>query len=130
MTKTVETNLDFWENFRRVLRQTRMAANMTQDVVAAALGITRSAYTYYESGKAVPDLAAVRKMAEIFKVPVEIFIYPERVPEAGAEKPQRAHPTPTPAPETMGQLSREEQELVAKFRAQAAEQPSSPQQDA
>lgn len=122
MTKTVETNTDFWENFRRVLRQTRMAANMTQDVVAAALGITRSAYTYYESGKAVPDLAAVRKMAEIFKVPAEVFIYPERTPEAGVEKPQRAHPMP--APETMGQLSREEQELVAKFRAQGAEQPS------
>lgn len=118
MIETEVTNAEYWANFRRVLRQSRMAAHMTQDAVAAALGITRSAYTYYESGKTAPDLAAVRKMAEIFKVPAEVFIYPEQVPEVDVEQRQRTHPMP--APETMGQLSREEQELVAKFRAREA----------
>ncbi len=116
MTNPVSSSPTFWEDFRRVLRQTRTSAGFSQDVMASALGINRSTYTYYESGKTAPDLAAIRRIADILQVPVEIFIYPEQT--AGALHNRAPRVKPTLAPETIGQLTREEQELIARFRAQ------------
>lgn len=62
----------------RVLRILRTNAGLSQEAVANLLGISRSAYSYYETGKSLPSLAAVRKLAEFYGVSADVFLYPER----------------------------------------------------
>jgi len=64
--------------FGQLLRELRTKTGQSQAEIAKMLGITRSAYTYYESGKTLPNLTNIRKLAEIFQVPVEMLVYPER----------------------------------------------------
>lgn len=77
------------------LRRYRLAAGFSQQSVAAAIGISRSAYTYYETGKTSPDPTTLNRIAKIFDVPLEVFFQEEghtdgaRFRDPGA-KPRRA----------------------------------------
>lgn len=66
--------LDFWELFRKNLRQRRMEANMSQQTIANYLKITRSAYTCYETGKSKPSLDTVARIAKILGVPLSSLL--------------------------------------------------------
>lgn len=106
---------DYRENFRKMLRALRTVCGFSQDSVAKALGVSRSTYTYYETGKTSPDVQTVSKLAKIFGVSVEVLMYPEeyagedlgkvRAPRKSAERPQR-----------IGELRAEEKELIARYR--------------
>lgn len=106
---------DYREDFRKVLRALRTLCGFSQDSVAKALGVSRSTYTYYETGKTSPDIQTVSQLARIFDVSVEVLVYPEeyvgldlaraRPPKKTAERPQR-----------IGELRAEEKELIAKYR--------------
>ncbi len=106
---------DYREAFRKVLRTVRMICGYSQDSVAKALGVSRSTYTYYETGKTSPDVQTVSKLANIFNVSAEILVFPEeyvgtdlsnvRAPRKFSEQPQR-----------IGELRAEEKELIAKHR--------------
>lgn len=69
---------EFCKDFGKRLRALREKMGLSQDETAKMLGLTRSAYTYYETGKSLPDLMSIRRLAEIFKVPLEVLMYPER----------------------------------------------------
>lgn len=66
-----------------LLRQLRKQSGYSQAQIAAKLGLTRPAYTYYETGANNPSLRVIRQLAEIYQVPVDIFLYPERYLERG-----------------------------------------------
>ena len=68
----------FIRAFAQMLRSARAAAGLTQAEVAAALGMTRTSYTYYELGRSQPPLASLRTLAELLALPPEAFLYPER----------------------------------------------------
>lgn len=50
----------------RGLRQMRQQAELTQDDVAAALGVTRQAVSLWEAGLAVPGKELLAKLCGIF----------------------------------------------------------------
>lgn len=56
------------------LRELRNEKGKKQHEVADYLGITRPAYTAYESGNRQPDLATVTKLAEFFSVTTDYLL--------------------------------------------------------
>ena len=52
------------------LKLYRVKNNFTQTQIAAALGIDRSTYSYYELGKTVPSVGMLSKIAKIFNTDV------------------------------------------------------------
>ncbi len=48
------------------LRQMRMGHSLTQEQVAARLGLNRTAYTHYENGVNMPDILTLVRLAEIY----------------------------------------------------------------
>lgn len=70
----------------KLLHDLRVSAGFSQENVAAALGVSRPTYTYYELGKTVPSAVMLGKLALIFKIPVEVFFDPSRFPKLPSEK--------------------------------------------
>lgn len=63
-------------SFQKRLKKLRLNKKLTQQDVANLLGITRQAYGYYESetSKREPDLASVKKLAELFDVTTDYLL--------------------------------------------------------
>lgn len=66
------------EQLAQVLRQLRKSAGYSQAELAEKLGVGRTAYVYYETGKALPALPTVRLLMELYQVSADAFLYPER----------------------------------------------------
>lgn len=90
---------DFTKALGAVLRNLRLANGYTQDQLAHQLGVSRSAYTYYESGKTSPDLLKLRFLAGLYQISPEYFLFPERF-------------TPLPTKPTQKQRGNKEKEKV------------------
>lgn len=56
------------------LREVRIANHCTQKEIAAHLHITRTAYSYYESGFRKPTLETLQKVADYFQVSLD-YLY-------------------------------------------------------
>ncbi|MCI1986939.1 MAG: helix-turn-helix domain-containing protein [Lactobacillus sp.] len=56
------------------LRKLRTEKHFTQNQMADKLGITRPAYTAYESGKRQPDYDALKRLAAIFEVSTDYLL--------------------------------------------------------
>ena len=59
------------------IKKFRQKSGYTQQQVANLLNIERSTYSYYESGKTVPDIKTLSKIAEIFNEPIVNFLEEE-----------------------------------------------------
>lgn len=110
-------------NLAQALRKYRLQAGLTQKSVSEALGITRSAYTYYETGKTSPDPTTLFRIARIFDVPLDsLFVGAESEPrtevtlrDAGA--PRRRVPKKVRAdPQKIGELTPDEKCMIAFLR--------------
>jgi transcriptional regulator with XRE-family HTH domain len=55
------------------LRRIRQENGQTQESIAKVLGITRQAYTRYESGSREPDLHSLHILAAFYGYPVAVF---------------------------------------------------------
>ena len=72
---TPETGIAEKEAFLRDrLRQMRVRRGWTQADVATKLHISRSAYTYYETGKTRPDIFMLAKISALYRVKVDSFL--------------------------------------------------------
>ncbi len=56
------------------LRKLRVEKDITQQDMADFLGITRPAYTAYESGRRQPDNESLSKLADFFNVSVDYLL--------------------------------------------------------
>ena len=56
------------------LKQARLANGLTQDNVAQALGLNRTTYTYYETGRSEPSFDNIRKLAKMYNVKMSWLI--------------------------------------------------------
>ena len=61
------------------IRKLRRERNLTQQQVAEYLGIDRSTYAYYESGRSKLNIDLVVKLAQFYRVPYATFFGPEPV---------------------------------------------------
>ncbi len=100
------------------LRLLRRACGFSQEDVANVLGVDRSAYSYYESGKTEPNTTNLVKIARMFRVSTDtlldnegfaatLCIDNEQVPETNM---------PVVILRTLKQCSNDERTLIALFR--------------
>ena len=59
-----------WGDFliTEIIKKLRISCNYTQKQVADKLGVDRSTYAYYESGRIKPDIDTIMKLSTICKV--------------------------------------------------------------
>lgn len=71
------------------LKRFRKNSNLRQEDVASAIGIHRQAYQRYESGKSLPMVPVLIKIAETYDVSIDYLVGRSDTPkplEAGAEE--------------------------------------------
>lgn len=100
------------------LRDLRKACGYTQSTVAAALGIARPTYSYYESGRTNPDIETLTRLAKIFGVSFQQLVLPEEKPDVDSAGIRVKH-HPAADPQTIGDLTEEEKVLIARRRGGA-----------
>lgn len=61
----------------QMLRGLRVRSGYTQAQLGEIIGVTRSAFSYYESGKSDPGLFALRKLAAVFDIDPGDFFHSE-----------------------------------------------------
>ena len=99
--------------FAERLRAWRRAAGLTQQVVATALGVERSTYTYYETGKTKPDLNTLVRLAQMFGVSTDELVGKVTTPTAFRDGDALFEDASVAR---FSKLSLEEQVLVLQFR--------------
>ena len=58
------------------LRTLRLNVGMKQETVAEFLHISRSTYSYYETGGATPSVFTLYSLCQLYDVPMETFFVP------------------------------------------------------
>lgn len=67
------------EKFYENLKDARISAGLSQKDVAEQLGVAKSTYSLYESGKREPDVSRIKKLAEVLGVSSDALLgIPER----------------------------------------------------
>jgi len=61
-------------DFKNVFRFLRVKNGYTQDSLAEALGISRSAISMYENGNREPDLETLEQIADLFNVDMNYLL--------------------------------------------------------
>lgn len=61
-------------NFANIFKQLRIERGYTQESLAKALGISRSAVGMYESGKRIPDSEDLERFADFFNVDIDYLL--------------------------------------------------------
>ena len=56
------------------LKKIRKQYKMTQEEIAKLLGIGRSGYTYYETGKTVPSIEVLQKLSAIYSTSIDAIV--------------------------------------------------------
>lgn len=101
-----------------LLRETRKRAGYSQREVASILNMNRSTYTYYETGKTVPDPMTLNRIAKIFGVPLETFFMEDESvltlmdSDRGGTRARKKRLDPR----RIGDLTTEEREVIAYLR--------------
>ena len=60
--------------FNEYLKEIRLAAGYTQQDIADILKIDRSTYAYYEAGKTEPNIPNLKKLANLYGIPLDDLI--------------------------------------------------------
>lgn len=56
------------------LKKIRKQYKMTQEDIAKLLGISRSGYTYYETGKTIPSVEILQKLSAIYNTTIDVIV--------------------------------------------------------
>ncbi len=64
----------FQQSFSQYLRNARQSASLTQAEMAEKLSVSRSTYTYYETGHAQPDLESLAKICRILGISADSLL--------------------------------------------------------
>lgn len=65
---------NFQTSFQTNLRTARKSARLTQKAMSEKLGLSRSAYTYYETGHSLPDLEVLTDICRILGVSADSLL--------------------------------------------------------
>lgn len=66
--------MDLKDTLRETLIEERKKHKMTQQEVADYLNMARGAYAQYETGKNIPPVTTVAKLAELYKCSVDYLL--------------------------------------------------------
>lgn len=98
---------------RRQLKIFRNQNGLSQQQVSDVLGVSRSAYCGYETGRRSPDVDTIITLADFYKVPVEKF-FEKKIPAEYVYDDDYFEGQPDTR--YLSQLSRDERELIVKYR--------------
>lgn len=110
-----ENARNYWKNLQVMLRAVRLKCGYSDGDIAKELGISRSAYTYYETGKTLPDVVTLIALARIYKILPECFLYPEKFTDLETAR-KRAPKKALANPKRIGELTPDERRLIAEYR--------------
>ena len=100
----------------QVLTNYRTINKLSQEEVATHLGITRSAYAYYELGRTEPSTENLSLLAKLYSAPIEDFFPPEKEHSMQFHDKTKEMFKSSAVPARMGALSEDERKLIALFR--------------
>lgn len=115
MQKQITTGGVFMLNER--LRSLRLSMGLTQMQVAEALNIDRSTYTYYETGKTVPDVKTIIKLSKIFNVSYQQILDDESVSSNTSNSVRDRNFTLS----EMSELTKQERLMIVAYRLLTAD---------
>ena len=115
MQKYITTGGVFMLNER--LRSLRLSMGLTQMQVAEALNIDRSTYTYYETGKTVPDVKTIIKLSKIFNVSYQQILDDESVSSNTSNSVRDRNFTLS----EMSELTKQERLMIVAYRLLTAD---------
>ncbi len=96
------------------LKKIRTAHNLTQQEVASVLGLDRTAYTQYETGKTKPTIETLKKLSNMYNATIGYIVgaekenHPERLKSAGFVSEDN--------PDPIALLSKDERKLLLSYR--------------
>jgi transcriptional regulator with XRE-family HTH domain len=67
------------------LKNIRKEYKLTQEDVAKLIGVSRSGYTYYETGKTIPSIEALKRLSAVYGVSID-YIVGNTTQEKGSTK--------------------------------------------
>lgn len=106
-------NIQLAENLRKL----RDDYNYTQTQIAEKLNISRQAYSNYETGKRIPDIDMLIRIADIYQITLEQLLIQNCSKTGIINEISRPYFTAMLADtEDMIYLSQEEMELILHFR--------------
>lgn len=95
------------------LKKIRKQYKMTQEDVANFLGISRSGYTYYETGKSMPSIEVLKKLSAIYDTTIDEVIG-NRIKNQSSKYGKSAVMEDCPDP--LMYMKKEEQQIVMAYR--------------
>ncbi len=104
--------------FKENLRLLRRACGFSQEEVANVLGVDRSAYSYYESGKTEPNMKNLVKIARMYRVSTDTLLDNEGFAATLCVDNEQVPETNMPVVilRNLKQCSNDERTLIALFR--------------
>lgn len=101
------------------LKRIRKKYKMTQEEVSQFLGVSRSGYTYYETGKTVPSVDTLKKLAVMYDTTVdEIIGLP---PKNSSGRKVSEDNISAKGVDPLMYMKKEEQSLIMAFRLASKE---------
>ena len=94
------------------LKIIREQNGLTQQQLADVLGISRSAYCGYETGRRTPDIETLEKIVKFYNMPVEVFFTKLMSEYLYDDEFVNKQPEAT----YLIQLSKEEKDLIVSFK--------------
>ncbi len=96
-----------------ILRKYREKMELTQKQLAETLNIDRSTYSYYETGKSIPPVETLVKLAKIFNTTIDDLLgYEANIPDTVHDDVNIYNRSR----ENFALLSEEEQSIIMKYR--------------
>lgn len=111
--------MPYGDEFSQRLRRIRKECGLTQKVVAELLGVDRSTYAYYETGKTSPDPTTLARLASLFRVSADLLLGRDTDPP---ELHDELFLLGDSVVRRFSELSESEQLLVLQFRVLSHEQ--------
>ncbi|MCH5198489.1 MAG: helix-turn-helix transcriptional regulator [Oscillospiraceae bacterium] len=102
------------DELRKKLREFRKISGFTQQEIAEKLGIDRSTYAYYESGRTQIPTLKLFDLALIYNIDVSDFGETDMIALNDPNKTKNEK-------SEMGKLTRDEREIVALYRLLASD---------
>ena len=102
--------MDITESLKSIRKQYKM----TQEDVAKFLGISRSGYTYYETGKSLPSIDVLRKLAAIYDTTIDAVV--GNPVKTGTSRYGRAGAVMEDCSDPLMYMKKEEQEIIMAYR--------------
>lgn len=96
-----------------MLKKVRDEHNLKQHDIATVLGIDRSTYTFYETGKTCPSLPTMIKLAELYNCSLGYLAGTE---ENHPERKLRTGQVASSNPDGISYLNKEEQLVIMCYR--------------